>query len=154
MPVNPTFPGVYIEEVPSGVRTIIGVSTSVAAFIDGFQRGPLDRAIQIFSTADFEREFGGLVATSESTYGITQFFLNRGSQAWVVRTASGAHAPASITLQDNLGGTNVLTVTAGRQIKGASVADPGLWGNSLRVDVDYDTSAPATLFNLSVTEIS
>ena len=154
MPVNPTFPGVYIEEVPSGVRTIIGVATSVAAFIDGFQRGPLNRAIQIFSTADFEREFGGLVETSESTYGITQFFLNGGSQAWVVRTASGAHAPASITMQDDLGGTNVLAVTAGRRIKGAKVDDPGLWGNSLRLDVDYDTSDPATLFNLSVTEIS
>ena len=28
MPVNPTFPGVYIEEIPSGVRTIVGVATS------------------------------------------------------------------------------------------------------------------------------
>ena len=27
MPVSPTYPGVYIEEIPSGVRTIMGVST-------------------------------------------------------------------------------------------------------------------------------
>ena len=33
MPVSPTYPGVYIEEVPSGVRTIVGVSTSVTAFV-------------------------------------------------------------------------------------------------------------------------
>ena len=25
MPVSPTYPGVYIEEIPSGVRTISGV---------------------------------------------------------------------------------------------------------------------------------
>ena len=37
MPVRPTFPGVYIEEVPSGVRTIVGVATSIAAFIDRFR---------------------------------------------------------------------------------------------------------------------
>ena len=28
-----TYPGVYIEEVPSGVRTITGVATSIALFI-------------------------------------------------------------------------------------------------------------------------
>ena len=27
MPVAPTYPGVYIEEIPSGVRTITGVAT-------------------------------------------------------------------------------------------------------------------------------
>ena len=59
MPTTPTYPGVYIEEVPSGVRTIVGVSTSVAAFIDYFARGPMNRAIQIFSFADFERRLEG-----------------------------------------------------------------------------------------------
>ena len=33
MPVAPTFPGVYIEEIPSGVRTITGVATAITAFI-------------------------------------------------------------------------------------------------------------------------
>jgi len=32
MPVQLSYPGVYIEELPSGVRTITGVATSVAAF--------------------------------------------------------------------------------------------------------------------------
>jgi phage tail sheath protein FI len=53
MPVRPTYPGVYIEEVPSSVRPITGVATSIAAFIDFFTRGPLDQAIQILSLADF-----------------------------------------------------------------------------------------------------
>jgi len=32
MPAALTFPGVYVEEIPSGVRTITGVATSIAAF--------------------------------------------------------------------------------------------------------------------------
>lgn len=33
MPVTPTYPGIYIEEIPNGVRTITGVATSITAFI-------------------------------------------------------------------------------------------------------------------------
>jgi hypothetical protein len=64
MPVKPTYPGVYIEELPSGVRTIVGVSTSVAAFVDSFPRGLRDEAVQIFNMSDFEAEYGGLFAAA------------------------------------------------------------------------------------------
>src|SRR5918996_3427888 len=157
MPVRPTFPGVYIEEVPSSVRTIVGVATSVAAFIDYFARGPMNRAIQIFSFADFEREMGGLDALSEASYAIQQFFLNGGSEAWVIRVGqTPAGGPpsfdtAQIDLVDELS-VSSLRVTAGRLIKGVAVDDPGTWGNFVRVDVDYDTTDPATLFNLTVSE--
>jgi phage tail sheath protein FI len=146
MPVNPTYPGVYIEEIPSGVRTIVGVSTSVAAFVDFFPRGPLNKAVEIFSLSDFERNFGGLDTRSESSYGIQQFFLNGGTQAWVVRattSASGLGAlAAAITVQDNTG-ADVLTITA---------ASPGSWGNKLRIEVDYGATDPTSQFNLTVTE--
>ena len=140
MPVSPTHPGVYIQEVPSGVRSIVGVATSVAAFVDSFTRGPINQAVRIFNFGDFEREFGGLAATSEASYGIRQFFLNGGSQAYVVRTASGAFATASIVLQDEAATTDVLNAFAGRQLRGASIEDPGTWGNALRIEVDYNTS--------------
>ncbi len=152
MPVRPTYPGVYIEEVPSGVRTIVGVSTSVAAFIDNFARAPVDRPIQILSVADFEREFGGLDSGSEASYAIQQFFLNGGSEAFVVRINNGA-AAAAITLRDTLAATS-MTVQAGRLWKGASVPDPGTWGNFVRVDVDYDSTDPLSLFNFTVSEVA
>jgi phage tail sheath protein FI len=47
MPSAYTYPGVYVEEVPSGVRTIAGVSTSDTAFIDFFGRGPMNRAVRV-----------------------------------------------------------------------------------------------------------
>jgi phage tail sheath protein FI len=161
MPVRPTFPGVYIEEVPSGVRTIVGVATSVAAFIDYFARGPMNRAIQIFSVADFEREFGGLDINSEASYAIQQFFLNGGSEAHVIRigrvdpVTGPTFASARIDLLDEAS-ANSLRVRAGRLIKGVSVDDPGSWGNFVRAEVDYDTTDPASpiLFNLTVSEVA
>ena len=152
MPVRPTFPGVYVEEVPSGVRTLVGVATSVAAFIDYFSRGPMNRAIQIFGVADFEREFGGLDVFSEASYAIQQFFLNGGTEAYVIRVGH-SFATARIDLLAE-SAANSLRVTAGRLIKGASMDDPGTWGNFVRLDVDYDTTDPGNLFNLTVLEVS
>ena len=42
MPVTLSYPGVYIEEVSSGVRTITGVATSITAFIGRALRGPVE----------------------------------------------------------------------------------------------------------------
>ena len=81
MPVQTTYPGVYIEEVPSGVRTIAGVSTSVTAFVGFLKRGPLNRAVRVSSFGDVGRVFGGLDADSEVSYALQQFFLNGGSEA-------------------------------------------------------------------------
>ena len=44
MPVSVSYPGVYIEEIPSGVRTITGVATSITAFVGKALRGPRQRA--------------------------------------------------------------------------------------------------------------
>jgi phage tail sheath protein FI len=55
MPATLTYSGVYIEEVPSAVRTMTGVATSTTAFVGRAQRGPVNRAKTINSNADFER---------------------------------------------------------------------------------------------------
>lgn len=142
--VTPTYPGVYIQEIPSGVRTITSVSTSVAAFIDFFREGPLNEAVQIFGMGDFERNFGGLDDRSEAGYAIAQFFLNGGSEAHVIRVASedvsNPLEKASVTIKST-GGTDVLKISA---------ANEGQWGNNLRVDIDYDTEDPAKYFNMQV----
>ena len=144
MPVTPTYPGVYVEEIPSGVRTITGVSTSVAAFIDLFKRGPLNKAVQLFSMGDFGREFGGLDANSEASYAIQQFFLNGGTEAWAVRVASGTLAKATAVLAATAGGDEALTVTA---------ISEGAWGNNLRATVDTVGAATGE-FNLTISEFA
>ena len=85
MPVRPTYPGVYVEEIPSGVRTIIGVATSITAFIGRALRGPLNDPKVINNYGDFERIFGGLWKDSKLGYAVRDFYLNGGSQAVIVR---------------------------------------------------------------------
>jgi hypothetical protein len=147
MPVTTTYPGVYIEEIPSGVRTITGVATSITAFIGYFRRGPMNKAVQVFSMGDFERIYGGLDAESETGYAIQQFFVNGGTQAWIIRTAKTNTAKAAaIELKDSAnGGANILLATA---------ANEGKWGNNLLIDVDYATTDPTKTFNLVVFEIA
>jgi len=142
MPSVLTYPGVYIEEIPSGVRTIAGVGTSITAFVGYTPRGPLDRAVRVLNFGDYERAFGGLHRDSDISYALQQFFQNGGSDAYVVRVAAGA-AAAAVNL-GLVGGGAALTVTA---------ADAGAWGNNLRVDVDYATSNPDSTFNLSVARV-
>ena len=63
MPSTLTFPGVYIEEIPSGVRTITGVATSITAFVGRALRGPVNEPVVVNSYGDFERIFGDRKST-------------------------------------------------------------------------------------------
>jgi hypothetical protein len=147
MPVIPTYPGVYIEEIPSGVRTISGVSTSVTAFVGYTVRGLDNRATHIFSFADFERACGGLDRESELSYVVQQFFANGGSEAYIVRVPKHDSRAASIALPDSAASGTALTVTA---------LSRGAWANSVIVDVNYDGIAATddTAFNLVISDLS
>lgn len=141
MPVTLTYPGVYIEELPSAVRTITGVSTSITAFIGRTLRGTPDKAVMIHSFAEFQQRYGGLWANSPLSYSVQQYFLNGGRDALIIRIHNGATA-ASLSLP---AGANTLTLDA---------ADPGEWGRKLSAEVDYDTAVPTdtTLYNLKITD--
>ena len=87
MPSNLTYPGVYIEEIPSGVRTITGVSTSVTAFIGRARKGPDDKAILIHNFTEFERIYGGLMEGEYLGYVVDQYFNNGGRDALIIRVS-------------------------------------------------------------------
>ncbi|AJE85105.1 phage tail sheath protein [Streptomyces albus] len=144
MPTNPSYPGVYVEELPSAVRTIQAVTTSVTAFVGHTRRGPLNQPVRVTSFADFERRFGGLASRSAVSYAVHQFFANGGTVAVVVRVArAGSGKAAEVTLESTQGRSEcpVLEVHA---------KEPGVWGNGLRVAVDYDTPACEETFDLRV----
>jgi phage tail sheath protein FI len=85
MALQVSYPGVYVQEIPSGVRTLTGVPTSVAAFIGRTARGPVNVPVVINSFGDFERTFGGLWVDSTVSFAVRDFFLNGGGQAVMVR---------------------------------------------------------------------
>ncbi|MBT8366582.1 MAG: phage tail sheath family protein, partial [Deltaproteobacteria bacterium] len=145
MPVTPTYPGVYIEEVPSGVRTITGVATSITAFIGSAPRGPDNDPVTINSFGDYERIFGGISFDSTMSFAVRDFYLNGGSQAIIVRLHNGATA-ARISLPTGAPDPNDELV-----LDAASV---GSWGDNLRSTVDHETkdTSDTNLFNLTVSE--
>jgi len=152
MPVALSYPGVYVQEIPSGVHTIAGVSTSITAFLGRAARGPDDDPQTITSFADFERKFGGLWVDSSLGYAVRDFFLNGGGQAIVVRLFNpdaGQNAkPAKSKVK-------VGNFTFEAAYKGA-------WGANLRATIDLDASADvaqgfglvkADMFNLTIREV-
>jgi phage tail sheath protein FI len=124
MSVTPTYPGVYIQEIPSGVRTITGIATSITAFVGWAKQGPTAQAQLILSWSDFQRQFGGLDANSLLSYAVYQFFNNGGSQAYIVRLTQQTGGNPAKTASHTI--TNFLTFTA---------ANAGGWGNNLQLDV-------------------
>lgn len=138
-------PGVYVEELPSGPRPIVGVPTSIAAFVGYTRRGPDHVARRILSVADYDRMFGGLAADSDVSYAVRQYFANGGRDAYVVRVTRGDALTAALTLPGAAGDASALTVQA---------LGTGAWGNELRVGVDVAGVAPADTrtFNLTFTD--
>lgn len=133
MPSTLTYPGVYLEEVPSGVRTIAGVATSIAAFIGWAPRGTTSRAQLILSWADFERHFGGLDPRSPLGYAVSHFYANGGQQAYIVRLAHTDAQAGTATLDG-------LTVEA---------SGPGKWADDYKIATRRVTGS-TTRFRLSV----
>lgn len=150
MPVSPTYPGVYIEEVPSEVRTITGVATSITAFIGRAPRGELNSPVKVRSFADYARLFGGLWRESTMGYAVQQYFVNGGAEALIIRVFNpdGSTVAGSSTTID-------LNAAGNTQTFSLIAANPGSWADNLHVTVDHNTSNPSdgTLFNLIVEEI-
>jgi len=93
-----TYPGVYIEELSSGVHTITGVATSIAAFVGWAPQGPTTEATMVESWAEYQTKFGGLDARSLLGYAVNQFFANGGQQAYIIRLIwDGSLPPAPST---------------------------------------------------------
>lgn len=145
MPTSLTYPGVYIEEVPSGVRTITGVATSITAFIGRARRGPVDTAVRVQSLAEFNRLFGGLWQPSTMSYAVSQFFQNGGADALIIRVFNGDEDASSPTI--------TLSTTTDNLVLEA--ANPGAWGQALRATVDHNTrdESDTLLFNLTIEEL-
>jgi phage tail sheath protein FI len=93
MTVTTSYPGVYIQELPSLVHSITPAPTSVAVFVGythPFATPPANylTAIQLFSFADYQANFGGFFYSpwlpdyvGQAVY---QFFLNGGPTCYVV----------------------------------------------------------------------
>jgi hypothetical protein len=129
MPVPPTYPGVYIQEVASNVHTITPVPTTTTAFIGRTKRGPVNDPVVCNGFADFEQAFGGLWSDSRLGFAVRDFFLNGGSQAVIVRVN---HADDTTVAPEEAGRA---TLAVGNLTLKAK--SPGLWGNELAARITF-----------------
>jgi phage tail sheath protein FI len=139
MPVTPTHPGVYVQEVPSGVRTITGVATSVAMFIGTARKGPMAKPVRLSTYTDFARAFSDDAAGGALANYVKLFFLNGGADCYVMRIAN-APSRAFVTLRNE----------AGAQVLRLEARDPGRAGEDIRAVVTYNGQQPEATFNLDL----
>ena len=138
-------PGVYVEEYDSGAVPMQGVSTSTAGFVGLAQRGPvLGKPQLVTSFADYKRAYGGYLSEAKFgdarflPYAVEQFFVNGGSRAYIMRVApEGALAAKAAA--------GVLQIEA---------ANPGEWGNKLRVSVEPSSKAKTQVVAVNGAELT
>jgi hypothetical protein len=108
MSTQVSFPGIYIQEF-APQPPIQGVSTSIACFIGTATQGPINTPTMITSWEQFQNVFGGFINEPSNSpnrswlapavYG---FFLNQGTNCYVLRTVALPSGVTSLNASANL----------------------------------------------------
>lgn len=128
-------PGVYIEELPSGVIPIEAASTSVAAFIGSVRRGPINKPRFITGVIQFEKDFGEMNDPAGGIrdfgdkpdyfgHAVHAFFGNGGKKAYIVRVAKDGVAAEAALIDPEDSAVSAFYFTASSE---------GIWANNLWV---------------------
>lgn len=136
-----TYPGVYIQEVSSGVRPIPLASTSTAAFVGLTEMGP-DQATLVTNWTEFQRFYGGFIRDGYLAHSVFQYFNNGGRQCYIVRVTRSDAAVANVTVQNR-----AATPIAGMTL---SAKNRGAWGNLLYLQIENGSVDPGNGFKISV----
>lgn len=135
-------PGVYVEEVPSGVRPIEGVSTSTAGFIGKAEMGAMNKAVLITAVQEFETKYGKYLNGFYLSHAVHHFFNNGGKKCYIVRVAGAGAQAAAISIKDRrVAAAKTLTIAA---------ANEGDWGNRLDLVIKDGTADPNNEFAIQV----
>ena len=130
-------PGVYVEEVSSGIKPIEGVGTSTAGFIGATERGPMPPQF-VSSFLEFQRIYGSHVPhLSYLAYAVQGFFENGGRRCFVGRVASRN----AVTAANNFGSLRI------------AAAGPGIWGNNISIEFEEATQAKQAKDDSPIKEI-
>ncbi len=137
-------PGVYVEEVPSGIQPLEGVGTSTGAFVGLAEKGSTDTPVLITNFTQFVNEFGGFMPNSYLAYAVYSFFAEGGSRCYVVRVASTDATASTLTINDGAGTPVDLFKVDARSV--------GSWGDQISVSIAEPSTADSlTHFKMIVT---
>lgn len=137
-----SYPGVYVQEISSGVRPVEAASTSTAAFVGLAEMGPDDEARRITNWTEFQKYYGTFINDSKLAHSVFQFFNNGGRQCYIVRVTRSDAVKADVTVQNR-----APTPAAGLTF---SAKNKGAWGNYLFLQIEDSTVDPGNEFKISV----
>lgn len=118
MPISPSHPGIFPEELSLDGHAIGAVPTSITAFVGRAARGPIDEPVALSDFADFARIFGELANGDSLGQAVKAFYDNGGAQAIAVRIARNAKA-----------------AKLERGALKLAASSEGSWGNQLRIRI-------------------
>src|SRR5580704_12519556 len=141
MTVTTSYPGIYIQELPSLVHTITPAPTSIAVFVGYtnpfYANTQYQTALQLFSFADYQANFGGFFSCPwQPDYvgqAVFQFFQNGGPTCYVVALQALNYYDSTGTALGQIGAANVSF-----QVSGGSITFTALQ------PVGVSAAAPAT----------
>src|SRR5690242_15575194 len=105
-----SYPGIYIQEFTPGAP-IQGVGTSTGAFIGTATTGPNNQPTKLTSWDEFQSVFGGFIATPPTSYlaaAVYGFFLNGGTNCYIVRAGTGVLAFADLLTRQAVAQTDLV----------------------------------------------
>jgi phage tail sheath protein FI len=144
----PTYltPGVYVEEVSSGVKPIAGAGTSVGAFVGLAERGTPFKPELVTNWNQFVQKYGNFIPNSYLAYAVYAFFGEGGTSCYVVRVTGTGASEASMDLNcqkaDATGdSTSVINVKARSQ---------GEWGERITVLIENPGDQKIDHFKMTV----
>ena len=138
-----TYPGVYVQELPSGLRPLAAASTSRAVFVGDTETGPSNRrAVFITSWEEYQAHFGGFSpGPGYVAHAVFQYFNNGGRSCYVLRAEGSGGRPASVELQGTDPLHKVLVVRS-RTL--------GVSANSLQISISKSSRGTDDSFRLTV----
>lgn len=141
-----SFPGLYLEEIPSGSKPIEGVGTSTAAFVGFTTKGPIGEPEIVLKWDDYDRQYGG-IRDSEETKGdpmgfsVAAFFQNGGGKAYIVRITKDWNKddePIAFDARKAVGYLDIPSKTVDHGLQFSAVNE-GAWANGLVVRMARNT---------------
>lgn len=116
-------PGVYIQDIKAGAKSLAQASSSIGAMIGATRSGKVGEMQLVNSFTEFLNLYAngldtGFMANSDLPYAVHGFFTNGGQQLYVGRVVSASAKKATIT------STSGITATALYE---------GEWGNDLSI---------------------
>jgi len=126
-----------VEEFDNSGQPLSGVSTSVAGFIGLAERGPAEGLPQLVTGMnEFKRNYGSYLSENQFgayrflAYAVEQFFVNGGSQAFIMRVA-----PSDSKIASHDG-----------ELFKVKAKNPGAWGNGIKIACVPSSKAKTQIF--------